>query len=305
MGAHLIDRAKLVSAYIGFHTTFNDRLPKAPASYRGLCEEFPSDNPVEQYKWLGSVPTMKEWVGERQIEKLTAEAYQIVNKDWANGIEVERDDLRDDKLGLVQRRIRDMADAGVDAIDTQVMARYNAAFAADGLLRVYDGQFLIDTDHTAGAGATAAQSNSMGTVALSATELENAIVRMIGFKNDKGEPINVFPTVLLCGPSLWPVARKLLGQTTLASGEENINKSLLRLVMSPRITGNKWFVIDTERGLKPVILQMRQAPIFRDPNIGGDNSMEFFKHKKFFYGADATFGVGLGMWQTVVGSNAA
>lgn len=303
MGAHLIDRAKLIAAYINFNTVFNDRLPLAPSTYKLMCEEFPSDSPIEQYKWLGSVPLMQKWIGERPIEKLRAESHQIVNDDWANGIEVERDDLRDDKLGLVARRIRDLADAAIAAIDAQVMARFQNAFANDEGLRTYDGQFLVDTDHTAsGAGGTS-QSNSGGTTALNAAALEAGIVAMMGFKNDKGEPLSIFPTHLLCGPSLWPTARKLLGQDIMSGGERNLNQGLLQLVVSPRLTGNKWFLVDTVRGIKPVILQVRQQPVFRNPTPD-ENSMEVFRHKTFFYGADTTFGVGLGMWQTVYGSNA-
>ena len=300
MGAHLINRDKLISAYIGFHTVFNDALRAAGSAYKDVSMEVPSDNPIEQYKWLGELPLMKKWIGDREIAKLEAEGQQITNDDWANGIEVSRDDLRDDKLGLVHPRIRGLAAQGVRAIDGVVFGILNNAFGAAGG-KTYDGQFLCDTDHTAAGGGGTAQSNK-GTAGLSAAAMEAGIVAMTKFKDRNGEPLGVFPTRLVTGPDLWPTARKILGQNTLATGEENVNKGLLKYTMSPRITGNKWFLVDESQGVMPIIVQIRQAPTFEDPNLDG-SAMDVFMRKRFVYGASMAFGVGLGLWQTIWGSD--
>ncbi len=299
----LINRDKLAGAYINFNTAFNKALMESKLAYQPIVTEFQSDAPVEQYNWLGSVPLMKKWVGDREMAKLVAEKYQITNVDWANGIEVSRDDLRDDKLGLVATRIGDLARQGLKRIDAEVANILNNAFGASGGL-TYDGQYLIDTDHTAStqAGQTA-QSNSAGTTAISATAFEAGIEAMMAFKDDFGEPMGIFPTHLVVGPSAWAAARLIVQQITQASGAQNLNYSLVQLVVNPRITGNKWFLVDMSQGVGPLILQMRQPPVFRDPNLG-ENSMEFFMRKAFRYGADMTFGTGPGLWQTIYGSNA-
>lgn len=298
-----INRDKLQGAYINFNTRFNKALAEASPMYTRIASVLPSDAPVETYNWLGSVPAMKKWVGDRELSKMAAEKYTITNYDWANGIEVSRDDLRDDKLGLVGTRVADLAKQALKKIDSEVAFVLNNAFSGTGGL-TYDGQFLIDTDHTASTAAgQTAQSNSAGTAALSASTFAAGIAAMMGFKDDNGEPLDIFPTHLVCGPSLWDTARTLVQQTTKASGEQNLNQSLVELVVNPRITANKWFLIDMSQGIGPLIVQMRQAPTFRDPNMG-ENSYEFFKRKNFQYGADVTFGVGLGLWPTIYGSNA-
>lgn len=301
--AFLINRDKLAGAYINFNTSFNKALAESKFSYQPIVTEVPSDAPVEQYNWLGSVPLMKKWVGDREMAKLVAEKYTITNVDWANGIELSRDDLRDDKLGLVAMRIGDLARQGLKRIDSEIANILNNAFGASGGL-TYDGQYLIDTDHTASTSTGQSnQSNSGGTTALGATSFAAGIVAMMAFKDDQGEPMGIFPTHLVVGPSAWDTARTLIYQTTKASGEQNLNKSLVDLVINPRITGNKWFLIDMSQGVGPLILQMRQPPIFRDPNLG-ENSADFFMRKEFRYGADMTFGTGPGLWQTIYGSNA-
>lgn len=308
MGASLLNRDKLVNAYIGFHTTFNDALANASPLYPNAAMEVSSDNPVEEYKWLNQVPEMKRWIGDRQIEKLSAEAYQIRNEDFANGIELERDDFRDDKLGLVQLRIRQVALKGPAAIDRAVMGMLNGAF--DGLFegrtyKTYDGQYLCDTDHVAATvdDSVGNQSNK-GTAALAEAAFEDAYVEMTKFKDKNGEPLDVKPGVLITGPALWKTARKIVQQTTKATGEQNLNKSLVDYVMSPRITGNKWFLVDNSQGVMPVIVQVRQAPEFRAPVTSFDDFAAFLR-KTLYFGADMTFGVGLGLWQCIWGSTGA
>ncbi len=299
----MINRAKLEASFQSFSTVFNKALSEAPPKGKLIVSEFPSDAQVETYNWLGRMPNMTKWVGDRTIKKLRAEKYTIENFDWANGIEVHRDDLRDDKLGLVAPRIADLAKAGARAIDTEIARILNNAFAAAGGLG-YDGQFLIDSDHTASTeSGQATQSNTGGTAALSATELDNGIKAMAAFKDENGDPLEIFPTHLVVGPSAWPTARDLVLKEFLTGGGSNPHHGLLTLLMLPRLTGNKWFLVDMSQGVGPLIVQTRQAPTLRDPN-NGEQSMEFFMRKNFFYGADMTFGTGIGLWQTIYGSNA-
>lgn len=300
----MINRAKLEASFQSFSTAFDKALAEAPAKGLEVCSQFPSDAPVETYNWLGSVPAMTKWVGDRTIKKLRAEKYTIENFDWANGIEVHRDDFRDDKLGLVGKRIADLARQGQKAIDAEIARVLNNAFGAAGGTG-YDGQFLIDTDHTASTEAgQASQSNSGGVAALDATSLDAGIKAMAAFKDENGDPLGIWPTHLVVGPSAWPAARDLVLKEYLAGGGSNPHHGLLKLVMLPRITANKWFLVDMSQGVGPLIVQTRQAPMLRDPNLG-EQSMEFFMRKNFHYGADMTFGVGIGLWQTIYGSNAA
>ena len=49
---------------------------------------------------MGKVPRLREWIGDRQIHNLAAHSWTIVNKDWEATIEVDRNDIEDDRLGL-------------------------------------------------------------------------------------------------------------------------------------------------------------------------------------------------------------
>lgn len=304
----MLDAAKILANSVSFNTRFQRVLEETENDrrtlYTKIASVFPSDNPVETYSWLGQVPQMKRWIGDRELHKLRAEKYAITNYDWANGIEVTKDDLRDDKLGLVASRIGDLAKQGVKAVDRQVANILNNAFTSTGGLG-YDGQYLIDTDHQVlGGGGGTAQSNSAGTTALDEDAFEAGLAAMGGIKDENGETAGISPTHLVVGYGAWRAARRIIGADYNADGLDNLNKGLVQLVLSPWITGGKWFLVDMSQGVGPVIVQMRQAATFRDPNMGG-NALDVFMRKDYKYGADMTFGTGIGLWQTIYGSNAA
>jgi phage major head subunit gpT-like protein len=301
----LISREKLAGTHISLNTRFMNAIKEYTPIYKQLVTELPSSAAIETYNWMGLVPKMEKWVGERVIHKLRAEKYTIENFDWANGIEVTRDDLAEDKLGLVAMRIADLAKKGLDAIDDEVARILNNAFAAAGGL-AYDGQFLIDSDHLAkGDGTGTAQSNTGGTTALSDTALLAGYEAGLAMKDEAGDPMGIQYTHLVVGPALWSRARALVDLPNLAggAGAPNPTYGLVKLILHPKLTSKKWFLIDMNQGIAPIIVQVRRQPQFRDPNLGM-NSMEFFFRKDLYYGADLTFGVGLGLWQAIYGSNA-
>lgn len=302
MNTTIIDRQKLDAAYVTFSTLFDMQLTRTPTIFQDIATVIPVGSAEVSFKWLGDVPKMTEWIGQRAINKLQAEQHRIVTKDWANGIEVSRDDLADDKLGMIEPRIGQLADEGMWAMEDLVLAFYNDAI--DGTLGLaYDGQPMLDTAHTAsGAGGTA-QSNLQASTLQDLAEdaYQDAWSKMMGFVDTKGNSIRVVPDTLLTGVANRTLARKLLQQQTQASGAQNIEFGTTRLIVSPRITGAKWFLISTQQRIRPVILLVRQAAQFAA--VDSFDDAHAFMTATFLYGADARFGAGIGLWQTVVGSD--
>ncbi len=297
----ILTREALAGAYISINTKFNEALAEAPMSYEEIATVLPSTNAVETYNWLGLLPRLVKWIGERQTHKLRGHTFTIANEDWAIGIEVTRDDLADDRRqGLVQNRLNGLGMSAKRTVDDEVARILNGAFAAAGGLG-YDGQFLIDSDHVAETGGTS-QSNTGGTTALSATSMEAGIVAMMGFKDANGKSLGIRPTHLVVGPAAWNLARGILEAEFLASGATNLNRGIVKLVVNPQITGGKWFLIDMSQGVGPVIVQVRRQPELR---ILDESSETFYWRKDLNWGVDMSFGTGVGLWQTIYGSNAA
>lgn len=64
--------------------------------------------------------------------------------------------------------------------------------------------------------------------------------------------------------------------------------------------GTPWFVLDTTRKLKPIILQMRRKPKFVARNQPNDDNV--FENNQAVFGADGRWNVGYGFWQMAYAS---
>jgi phage major head subunit gpT-like protein len=157
-----ISTSKLVTYNTGFKTSFQDGFIAASklAQVDRIATIVPSDTLIEEYGWLHDIPQIREWIGERQINALVADGYQIRNKDYELTIGVKANDLNDDRVGLYAPRFRMMGDE---------VARFPTRLAMGALkngftTKCFDGQFFFDTDHpyTKADGTTDVQSNSGG-----------------------------------------------------------------------------------------------------------------------------------------------
>lgn len=153
----IINQAALAGIYTGFSTLFKEAFAgfMATSQYKLVAMEVPSTTKEMNYKWLGSFPSMKEWVGDRAVKNLSASDYTIRNKPFEATIEVDRDDIEDDTIGVYSPMIQGLAQAAASHPDQLVWALLKSGFT--GLC--YDGQYFFDTDHPV---ADASVSNTGG-----------------------------------------------------------------------------------------------------------------------------------------------
>lgn len=105
--------------------------------------DIPSTHKIENYGWMKDIPGMKEWVGDRILHNLEAINYQLVNKHWADGVSVDRDDIEDDSLGIYANRFAILGEVAARHKDTLTWQVLLAGFSTLGL----DGQYFFDADH--------------------------------------------------------------------------------------------------------------------------------------------------------------
>ncbi|WP_337050247.1 Mu-like prophage major head subunit gpT family protein, partial [Serratia fonticola] len=55
---------------------------------------------TEDYAWLSDFPRMREWIGEKTLRSLAAFNYTLKNRDFDATVEVDRNDIKDDRLGI-------------------------------------------------------------------------------------------------------------------------------------------------------------------------------------------------------------
>lgn len=301
LGGMLVDKASLSSVFIALKTTFNNAFTAAPSVWEKIAMKVPSTTGQNDYAWLSKFPKMRKWIGDKNVKALEAAKYTIKNDDFEATVEVDRNDIEDDTLGIYAPQAQMAGESARQLPDEIVFDLVNGGFSNT----CFDGQYFFDTDHDV-AGASV---SNKGTKALTITTLAAATASygayrtaMRKFKDAEGRPLNITPAVLLVPPALEDIALALMNSERLEDGKPNPYKGTAEVVCDARLTSDTaWFLLDTTKAVKPFIYQERKAPVFvqqTDPQTD-----DVFNRKKFKFGAEARAAGGYGFWQTAFGSD--
>ncbi|MBP9100481.1 MAG: Mu-like prophage major head subunit gpT family protein [Nitrosomonas sp.] len=299
----LINKDTISNVFVSLKTSFNNAFSAAPVIWQKIAMKVPSATSQNIYAWLSKFPKMRKWVGDKHVKSLEAYKYTIVNDDWEATVEVDRNDIEDDQLGMYGPQAQMAGQSAAQLPDEIVIGLVNGAFTNV----CFDGQYFCDTDHLV---AGASVSNKL-TVALSAASQAAAIasygaarVAMRKFKDDEGRPLNIAPNILLVPPALEDVALALVNNERLSDGAVNLYRGTAEVVVDARLTSDTaWFLLDTTKPVKPFIYQERKAPVFVEQTSSENDDV--FNRKKFKFGAEARAAGGYGFWQLCVGSTGA
>ena len=139
----LINAQGINALFQGFSTVFNKAFGEVESQAPRLASMVPSGNREENYAWLGKLPTMREWVGDRHIGNLEAHSYLIKNRTFEMSVEVAREDIEDDRFVVYSDVFKHMASQAKVHPDELVFGLLKNGFAS----LCYDGQYFFDADH--------------------------------------------------------------------------------------------------------------------------------------------------------------
>ncbi len=139
----VITPSVLDAIFQGYNFVFNDALKGVTPTWSKVAMQVPSTAAVENYGWLGQMPRMREWVGDRVLASLDAFGYQIKNKTFESGFAVKREQIEDDAYGLFRPAAAELGRSVALFPDELVYGLLKAGFASN----CYDGQYFFDVDH--------------------------------------------------------------------------------------------------------------------------------------------------------------
>lgn len=301
----LVNKESVTNLFTSLKATFNRAFGEAPSTWQKVAMKVPSTTGQNDYAWLSSFPKMRKWIGEKTVKALEAFKYVVRNDDWEATVEVDRNDIEDDNLGIYGPQAEAAGLSAKQLPDEIIADVINGSFKT----RCYDGQYFFDTDHPVKQdNGTEGSVSNMGTMKLSAKSQQAAILSlgaaetaMMEFKDDEGRPLNITPNVLMVPPALKSVANTLMTADRLDDGKANPFKDSYEVFVNPRLKSRTaWFLLDTTKPVKPFIYQERKAPV---PVAQTDpQSDDVFNRKKFKFGAEARAAGGYGFWQLAFGS---
>lgn len=139
----IITPALLSGLRTGFSKAFQDALAATPTDWEKVATRVPSSSASNTYGWLGQFPALREWVGDRVLKDMAAQAYQVQNKLYEGTVAVKRTDIEDDNVGVYTPLFSEMGRAAKAHADQLVFG----LLAAGETTTCYDGQNFFDTDH--------------------------------------------------------------------------------------------------------------------------------------------------------------
>lgn len=277
-----------------------------------ISNYFTSDQDSEEYRWIGSSPVMREWVGGRHAKGFQSNGIAIENKHFEATLDIPVKHLRRDKTGQIKARIGELA--------TKTKSHW-ALLLSELITKgetglCYDGKPFFAENHKEGKSGTqsnkitfdlakAAINGEVGTAELpTEAALREAVLagvqQIIGFKDDQGEPFNENATqfVVMVPVNLWFVAKAALAVPLSVGGASNPVKVLsdidLAIAANPRLTGNKFYIFRADGDVKAFIRQEESAVQMKAKAEGSEYEFDNDAHQ---YGVDTWRNVGYGYWQ--------
>lgn len=289
----LVTSAALAQLRIGFSAAFNRGQGNVQTMADQIATTVPSSTGENLYGWLGAIPGLKKWIGEREIQKVEDHDYKIKNEPFELTVGVKRTDIEDDNYGVYTPLMEAMGESTALHKEERVAEAVKNGFEK----ACYDGMPFYSQEHKVG---TEKYSN-LTDEKLNPDSFQAARQAMMSLKNEAGQPLNIVPDILLVPPALEKDARMIL-EADLINGTTNINKGLAKVVVWPELADKptQWHLLCTKRSLKPFIFQERKKAKFTA--LTKDTDENVFMRDEYLYGVDARNGVGYGFWQMAYGS---
>jgi len=301
-----------------FYDMIEQQFDQSWASMVGW-KNFDSDNPIENYRMLGSVPKFREWLGGRDVIKPKVDAFQIKNKKWEQTLGFDTDDLRRDSTGQIMVRLGELAQAGAYHWEDLITTLVNTNGTC------YDGQAFFATAHPVAESTTAATTakNSLTSSELSALDVVTAtaptaqegakiITGTIGYfytyKNDQGHLINrpaknfLFMTNSV---DVYSALGTAVSGDNLSVDVANPVRGLLNrgikisVELNPLLSSSAsvLYAFRTDGFVRPFILQQEFDPRI---TVIGEGSEHAFKNHEHLFGTEVNRNAGYGMWQHAI-----
>lgn len=274
----IINRENLQAMFRAYSTAFQQgitRTPLIPIDF--MYRDFPSTTKANFYAWMDFIEGFREWVGDRVFNNITAQMFEVLNRDFECSHSIGRNDILDDTYGIHTPLLQMKAEAWplkLQDLVIGVMTENPVCFT---------GRNLIAANHALG-GQTL---NNRTTSALTVATFETAFEESAEWKFANKELIKPTWTHLVVGEALrstaWKIveAREKLVTITNQAGTENVGGAMepnpqagrCKLVVLPEFAGdyaNHWRLLDCSKPVKPVARQIRETPVPKmdeDPDL--------------------------------------
>jgi len=251
---------------------------------------------------LGAAPMPTENKGRTQVRDFIEKKLVVAPKDWDITVSLSHNAIQDDQTATLENKVRAAGENFQRHMNNIAFDAINVGNATTVYGACYDGlSFFNDAHVDAGAEYTTVQDNNY---ALGFSFDNFKTVRAAGrsFLDDQGEPLDLVHNLIVAHPDYEYEIENLIGNPERFDATDrarNVYQGKMQAVYSTKITSGRWFLLNADQPVKPLIMAMREQPNLQsawfDPN-GPDGGLYYFK----FY---ARYNVFYGDWRLAIKGN--
>uniref|UniRef100_UPI001AD88DF9 Mu-like prophage major head subunit gpT family protein n=1 Tax=Rahnella sp. ChDrAdgB13 TaxID=1850581 RepID=UPI001AD88DF9 len=95
-----VNKATLDVLFLALRKSFNDALMRANPTWDQIATLIPSTTAANYYAWMEQFPQLRKWIGDKAVQRLERQDYVVPNDDYEATINVKRNHIEDDQLGI-------------------------------------------------------------------------------------------------------------------------------------------------------------------------------------------------------------
>ena len=227
-----------------------------------LATEVPSTGAEEDYRWLQEMPIFLEWLGDLTVSDIANFAYTLRNQHFAAGVGIDKDELADDKWGMITPRLQGLAARAKlhrAKLIHSLILNATANLAYDGIAVIADPTGVRVNDNLL-AGTISAATPTVAQIQADIRTMRNA---MLAFVDGRGEVLGFTPDTFVVPPNLEMGFKTVLGAVsdpaTTSAGGYNAYRGIASVVVDPSLSDlNDFYGLCTRWPVKPFVYQNRQ-----------------------------------------------
>ena len=195
----LVNRENIDYTFRGFRSIYTDACSKAVAHADRIAMTVPGAAREEQYGWMGRFAQLREGIGPRHVHGLRAHSFTIRNRKFESTVEVSRDDISDDRLGVFKPMFQEMGWLARQHPEEMVFGLLASGFTE----ACFDGQPYFDTDHPL-------------------TDKDGAAITVSNMQAGSSTPWFLLDTSRAVRPLVWQVREDYEFQTINRADDEHV-----------------------------------------------------------------------------------
>ena len=250
----------------GALNTFHQRMSEIPTVWQNHCQTTTSTTATEQYVWPGFVPQPREFIDGRSIQSMIDFTWNVENNEYELTLLINRKHFEDDQTGLINSRMREIAEIWATFKDFQ----FATLLEAGGTGLAYDGVAFYGDTRTIGSSAnidnnltSAAATGTIPTSAEFQTALRDSKAAMWRFQDDKGRPFNaaaINQLRVIVPPEYEYPAREALNASIIGN-TSNVYTGAAQLDVLPYLTDDDLMFVNAVGAERKPFLYQERTPL--------------------------------------------